>query len=100
MVKSGCMVLLNLTKLAKVISMTKQFSTDCLFDTLKVICNQDNSLLALEAGRVEVTMDPIRPYPHSNYARLIKRDGGPINRKYYHVIPDPQEKRFKLVSQV
>ena len=61
---------------------------------------ENNTLYALEAGTVAITLDPVRPYPHSPYATEIRETGKPILKKYYHILPERLPISFRLKSQV
>ena len=73
------------------------FKTD-LF--LQVGVMKDNSLYALEAGTVALTLDPVSPYPYSPYATEILETGKPILKKYFHVLPERLPIKFRLKHQV
>jgi hypothetical protein len=66
----------------------------------QVGCKPDMTLFALEPGRVMVSCDTLSPYPSSPLYPAVSM-GKVVRKRFYHVIPEePQEPRFKLVSQI
>lgn len=62
---------------------------------------RNGTLFALEAGKVMVTCEKIDPnLDHTWVARAYGgRNLENIYKKYFHVIPEPQHYRFKLVEE-
>lgn len=56
-------------------------------------------MYALEPGKVEITVEELSPYPHSPLYPAVQA-GRVVKKLFYHVIPEKQEPKFKLVSQV
>ena len=65
---------------------------------LQVNLAVDKSLVAMEAGRVIISKEKLSPYPRSPLYNLVSK-GSVFEKIFFHVIPDEQEKRFRLVSQ-
>jgi large subunit ribosomal protein L27 len=70
----------------------------------KVGIGQDGSLYALEAGKVIVTCEKFEPNFNKFWTeRTYSERKGNMNhvyKKYFHVIPDPLEPKFKLIDQI
>ena len=64
----------------------------------QVGCGRDLTLFAMEAGRVIVTCEKLSPYPESALYPAVQA-GRVVYKKFYNVLPEPQEAKFKLVSQ-
>ncbi len=62
-------------------------------------CSRDLTLFALEPGRVVVSEEVLSPYPHSPLYPAVQA-GRVFTKLFYHVIPETQHCRFKLISQV
>lgn len=69
---------------------------------LKVGFGRNGTLFAMEHGKVYVTCEPIDPnWDHTwiqrNYAG---RQGQPIFKKFFNVVPEKQHQRFRLIDEV
>ncbi len=60
-------------------------------------CGKDCTLFALEAGRVIITTETLNPYPRSPLYPSVQA-GRVIEKQFYHIIPEEQHNRFKLIS--
>ncbi|EEC00188.1 ribosomal protein L27, putative, partial [Ixodes scapularis] len=69
---------------------------------LNVVFGYRHSLLAAVEGRVAVTFEKVNPcWDNPRVQSFYEgRDVSSLHKKYYHVIPDPQENKFRLVSLV
>ena len=57
------------------------------------------SLYAIGSGRVVVSCEQLSPYPSSPLYPAVQQ-GRVVYKRFYHVVPEePQEARFKLVTQ-
>ena len=79
------------------------FLSNCLI-CIKVSIGKDGSLYALESGKVVITCEKFQPN-FSNYwvnKTFADRKGNMSNvyKKYFNVIADPLEPKFKLIDQV
>ena len=60
---------------------------------------RDKSLRAIGSGRVTISTETLSPYPHSPLYPAVSQ-GKIVRKRFYNVIPEEQEGRFKLVSQI
>ncbi|ELU18142.1 hypothetical protein CAPTEDRAFT_1231, partial [Capitella teleta] len=60
---------------------------------------RDCTLFAQIPGRVIVTHETLSPSPESPLFAAVQ-SGQEFRKMFYHVVPDEQPKRFKLVSQI
>ncbi|KAJ4428131.1 hypothetical protein ANN_24145 [Periplaneta americana] len=69
---------------------------------LNVGFGKNGTLFAIEAGRVYVTCEKADPnWEHTWIMRHYEgRDNETIYKKYFNVIPEPQEFRFKLIDRI
>ncbi|XP_013776356.1 39S ribosomal protein L27, mitochondrial-like [Limulus polyphemus] len=69
---------------------------------LNVGISHDRTLYALEEGTVIVTCEKLRPrWDHEWVQKFYaNRNTDVVYKKFFHVITEPQEKKFKLVNTV
>ncbi|XP_026477999.1 39S ribosomal protein L27, mitochondrial-like [Ctenocephalides felis] len=69
---------------------------------LNVGLGKNGTLFAMEHGKVLVTCEKFDPnWEHTWVQRIYaERRGTTIYKKYFHVIPEPQHNRFKLVDSI
>ena len=72
--------------------------------TFQVGIGKDGTLYALEAGKVLITCEKFQPNFEKYWTEKAygtRRDNiAHVYKKYFHVIPDPLEPKFKLVDQI
>ncbi|KZS10845.1 39S ribosomal protein L27, mitochondrial [Daphnia magna] len=71
---------------------------------LNVGIGKDGSLYALQPGKVLITCEKFQPnfdkYWTDRVYRSRKENMANVYKKYFHVIPDPLEPKFRLVETV
>ncbi|XP_065356852.1 large ribosomal subunit protein bL27m [Calliphora vicina] len=69
---------------------------------LNVGFGRNGTLFAMEHGKVYVTCEPLDPnWDHTWVQRhYAGREGQPIHKKFFNVVPDQQHQRFRLVDEI
>ena len=69
---------------------------------LNVGFGRNGTLFAMEAGRVMVTCEEVDlNWEHTWVVQHYEgRENQKFYKKYFNVIPDPQERRFKLIDKI
>ncbi|CAN8003352.1 unnamed protein product, partial [Ixodes hexagonus] len=69
---------------------------------LNVVFGGRQSLIAAVEGRVAVTFEKVNPCWDNPRVKTFYegRDVSSLHKKYFHVIPDPQENKFRLISLI
>ncbi|CAM1322697.1 MRPL27 (predicted) [Pycnogonum litorale] len=69
---------------------------------LNVAIARDRSLFACADGKVVLTLEKFVPDKQHHYAQEFYGDrfDQPIYKKYFHVIPPPEERKFRLVAAI
>lgn len=71
---------------------------------LNVGIGKDGSLYALEAGKLLITCEKFKPNMNNFWVDKTYKDRrgnmGNIYKKYFNIIPEPLEPKFKLVDRI
>ncbi|OAF72197.1 hypothetical protein A3Q56_00012 [Intoshia linei] len=62
-------------------------------------CSRDYTLYALESGRVLITSELLKPKIDSKLYIVMKK-GKEFHRYFYHIIPEKQNTKFKLIDEI
>lgn len=63
---------------------------------------RNGTLFAIDHGRVYVTCEKIDPHWDHTWVQRIYagREGEPIHKKFFNIIPEEQHQRFKFIGEV